>query len=499
MADSKDDVKEPAHFTYIWTIENTCFPCYVESPVFTVKEMEMTKWQIWIFTELLDFVSIRIWREDDDGPDSIEIKFELSFLGIHGLPLIEKVDVEKFEKGDDFHFSKFADTKNIFCQRRIKFLPEDVLTVRCRMWRIGTGISQLDSCFARTVMRPQRRYFIWAIREFSTLQRNQVKKIHFNTTSTSHMTFNFFVTEQDGEEYINISTQNSDNEGYDWYNVIIDILDFEGKVVHSIREPVYSYRGYKEFNIYRKSKLLNDKDSLLPNDVLTLRCKVIRDQEAWNVIENYRYLNPMTSGGTETDAGEILCYEQDKPSNVSPSFKEAMKSLIEDGSLSDVSLQTNSKSFSAHKCILSARSPVFKAMFSGDMKEKTGKSVEIPDLDEATLRELLSYIYTDTVAELQWRGAADLYRAADKYELLDLKTRCSTFLKTNLSVSSVCTVLILADMHHDQELREVAQDFITRQEVEFFASDAWRSFKKGNPNLALEILERIVCTIKRHN
>ncbi|CAL1275372.1 unnamed protein product, partial [Larinioides sclopetarius] len=156
MADSKNDGKDPSHFTYIWAVENMCTDCTLVSPTFTVKEMEMTKWHIWLDVYSSEFVDIGIQREEeDDGPNSIEIKCEISFIGINGLPLMQK--------------------------KRTDFLPKDTLTLRCRMWRIGTGISQLDSCFARTLLRSGHRSFIWAIREFSTLQKNQVRKIILDT------------------------------------------------------------------------------------------------------------------------------------------------------------------------------------------------------------------------------------------------------------------------------------------------------------------------------
>ncbi|GBM76952.1 TD and POZ domain-containing protein 4 [Araneus ventricosus] len=500
MADSGNDVNDPPHFTYIWTIENMCTPCIVDSPTFTVKEMEMTKWHVTICSGSNKFVELYIYREEDDGPNIIEIKYELSFLGIDGLPLIKKLDVKKFPNYDDFEFFDFADPQEVFSRRRTEFLPKDALTVRCRMWRTGTGISQLDSCFARTRLRPDRHFFVWAIREFSTLQRNEVRKILLNTTSTNQLTFNLFLTENDGEEYINISAQTSYDEDSVWYTVKICLLDFEGKVVHSKEEDVHWHKYFEFQHFFKKGRLMDDKKSLLPNDVLSLRCEVeMNAKSLWSVIENYRYFNSMSSDVIATDAGEILRWEQDETSNVTSTFTEAIKSLLEEGTLSDVSLRTDSESFPAHKCILSARSPVFKAMFGGHMKEKTSKCVEITDVDEDTLRELLSYIYTDSVGELEWRDAADLYRAADKYELLDLKRRCATFLKSGLSKNSVCTVLVVAEMHHDRELREAAQDFVMRQGAEFFTSDTWRKFKKDHSNIYVEILEQIVCNMKNHH
>ncbi|GBL94354.1 hypothetical protein AVEN_199392-1 [Araneus ventricosus] len=116
-------------------------------------------------------------------------------------------------------------------------------------------------------------------------------------------------------------------------------------------------------------------------------------------------------------------------------------------------------------------------MFTKNMKEKTAKYVDISDISADTLRRLLLYIYTNIVDELQWEDASDLFRAADKYELLDLRAKCSYFLKAKLSSSNACGILVLADMHHDENLLQAAQDFIS-QDSEIFYSDAWRNLKE---------------------
>ncbi|GBM76967.1 Protein roadkill [Araneus ventricosus] len=499
MADSKRRVKSIGHFTYIWTIENMRIPCILNSPTFTVQAMDKTKWRLSLDCDITEPMELKIFREsEDDGPDSIEIKFELSFLGVNGLPLIRQLNCQQFCKGGGCLFRQFANESSVFIQRRAEFLPRDALTVRCRMWRAGTEISKPDLCFARTLLRPDRHSFVWTIRGFSTLQRGQKRQLLLNPTSRGgiQLILNFFIKEENGEEYVCIGIEDSTEIDHSWYNIQICILGVEGNVVYS-KNAFVNIESH--INFFTKRKLMNEEASLIPNDVLCLRCEIQGEAKTvWSRIETCRHINSMGLATIAKEMDEVDVFEPQMTSIVSSSFTEAMKSLLEEGTLTDVSLRAGSKLFPAHKCILSARSSVFKAMFSRDMMEKTSQFVEITDVNEDTLRELLSYIYTDSVGELEWRGAADLYRAADKYELLDLKRRCSTFLKSEISVSSICTVLVVADMHHDQGLREKAQDFVMRQDAEFFASDTWRNFKKENSYLAMEIMEQIVCNIKSH-
>ncbi|XP_055924819.1 speckle-type POZ protein B-like [Argiope bruennichi] len=475
------DVDETPHFTFIWTIENIRLPIYTKCPIFTAKNLEMTQWSLFLSCASYGDVFLSIYRErDDDGPDSIEIKCELSLLRTDGLPLIKKVEINKFEICSRIVFD-FPDELEVFLGRRNEFLPNDELTIRCRMWRTGTEILKPDLCFARTRFRPNRLSFVWAVREFSSLRTGQVRKLFLDTTSTEEITLEFFIKETEGKEYINVVFGDSLDAVE---NIKMCLLDFEGKVVHFANDLEFT-------DFFEKDRLTEDKDTLLPNDVLTLRCEIeLAAETEWNRIENYRYLNSINSNVIATDVGEILLYEQDEAFDTSSSYTKDMERLLEEGDLSDVILRTRSKSFPAHKCVLSARSPVFKAMFK-DVEEKASKYVEIPDMDGDTLRDLLSYIYTNEVGELKWQSALKFYRAADEYELLDLKKKCSIFFRSHLSASNACAVLILADTHHDQRLRGTAKDFIINQRKEFFTSDAWRSFKEENFKLYVEILEQM--------
>ncbi|KAF8771098.1 Protein maternal effect lethal 26 like protein [Argiope bruennichi] len=106
------------------------------------------------------------------------------------------------------------------------------------------------------------------------------------------------------------------------------------------------------------------------------------------------------------------------------------------------------------------RSSVFEAMFAKSGSDKSNKSIDIPDMDADTLNRLLLYIYEDKVQDLTEDTAANLFVAADRYELLDLKEKCSNFLKLNITESNACGILVLADVHQDESLRKSVQKFI---------------------------------------
>ena len=87
--------------------------------------------------------------------------------------------------------------------------------------------------------------------------------------------------------------------------------------------------------------------------------------------------------------------------------------LLADGKFTDVVLLVGGTEFKAHKNILSARSKVFAAMFEHDCLEKQQSSVTITDVAAGVFEELLRYIYSSKMPDLD-QFATGLLAAADK-------------------------------------------------------------------------------------
>ena len=95
--------------------------------------------------------------------------------------------------------------------------------------------------------------------------------------------------------------------------------------------------------------------------------------------------------------------------------KSDLSCLLDTNPFSDVTIFVQESQFQAHKSILSARSPVFAAMFQNETKENQNNAVDIPDVDGETFGALLRFIYTGHVDNLQ-EVAEELFVAADKYQ-----------------------------------------------------------------------------------
>ncbi|EYC25795.1 hypothetical protein Y032_0011g1389 [Ancylostoma ceylanicum] len=71
----------------------------------------------------------------------------------------------------------------------------------------------------------------------------------------------------------------------------------------------------------------------------------------------------------------------------------SLQQLRSDGHLCDVELLVGNETISAHKIVLAATIPYFKAMFTTDMLEAKKERIRIQNIDHTTLRELILLMY----------------------------------------------------------------------------------------------------------
>ncbi len=135
----------------------------------------------------------------------------------------------------------------------------------------------------------------------------------------------------------------------------------------------------------------------------------------------------------------------------------------------------------AHKCILAARSPVFKAMFNYKLKENLTNKLVIEDCKPDVVRAMLKYIYTAYIPEDIKNIAIDLYIAAEKYFIESLKIKCREYLAENLSTESVIHTFILSELYNDSMLRKQSLKFISENIEKVTQNSDWNEFMVAYP------------------
>ena len=185
--------------------------------------------------------------------------------------------------------------------------------------------------------------------------------------------------------------------------------------------------------------------------------------------------------------------------NWSVDQKERCKSMFDNKILSDVKFvvqasrhsgngESDSKrrkiAIPAHKFLLSISSPVFFAMFCGEMAE-TKEHIDLPDWEYEGMLELLRYIYTDEVC-LNGNNVMQVLYVAEKYMIPSLTNECTEYLGKNLDLSNVFPVLKHAQHYENKDLLFHCWDLIDKDTEEALKTDEFMSMERSFLNQLVE-------------
>ena len=131
----------------------------------------------------------------------------------------------------------------------------------------------------------------------------------------------------------------------------------------------------------------------------------------------------------------------------------------------------------AHKFVLAISSPVFFAMFYGQMAE-TKDSIELPDCEYESLLELFRFLYTDKV-NLSGNNVMQVLYLANKYIVPSLAKKCTEYLRDNLNASNVFFILPHARKFENKDLEDRCWEVIDEQTEDAVTSDEFVSVERS--------------------
>ena len=174
-----------------------------------------------------------------------------------------------------------------------------------------------------------------------------------------------------------------------------------------------------------------------------------------------------------------------------PTIRERTKFMLNNDLFSDVKFvvrqsdgESESKQvISAHKFVLSIGSPVFEAMFYGELAE-TRDSIELPDCEYESLLELFRYMYSDEV-NLSGNNVMAVLYLAKKYMVPSLAEKCTEYLQENLDPSNVFSILPSAQKYEEKNLVDRCWKLIDVQTNAAVKSDGFATIERS-------LLEEIV-------
>ncbi|XP_041493790.1 speckle-type POZ protein-like [Microtus oregoni] len=254
-----------------------------------------------------------------------------------------------------------------------------------------------------------------------------------------------------------------------WAKVQFGIINAKGKKFRIMNsQRVMRFNPNQAWGItkfIRRDFLFCTRCLLLPADKLTLCCEVSMVQDCISISEqNMQPGINVPSCTLVDDLGE----------------------LWENSRFTDCCLVVADKEFRAHKAILAAHSPVFRAMFEHDMEESRTNHIEIHDLKPEVFKAMMDFIYTGKEPVLHSMVDAVL-AAADKYGLERLKVMCESALCRDLSVENAAHTLLLADLYNSVQLKSRAMDFVAAHASEVFQTSSWKTVVHSYPHLVVEV------------
>ncbi|GLT47504.1 hypothetical protein SLA2020_211970 [Shorea laevis] len=270
----------------------------------------------------------------------------------------------------------------------------------------------------------------------------------------------------------------------------LTLLDQSGKGNHKVHSHfgralesgpyTLKYRGsmwgYKRFF---KRTLLETSD-FLKDDCLSISCCV-------GVVKS------------QTEGPKIYSIAV-PPSDIAQHFGR----LLESGKRTDVNFEVNGEIFAAHKLVLAARSPVFRAQLFGPLKNKNTQCIKVEDMEAPVFKALLHFIYWDTLPDMEelvgsnskWAStlmAQHLLAAADCYALERLRLLCEAKLCEGVAINTAATTLALAEQHHCSHLKAICLKFIALPEnlKAVMQTDGFEYLKESCPSVLTELLHYV--------
>lgn len=148
-----------------------------------------------------------------------------------------------------------------------------------------------------------------------------------------------------------------------------------------------------------------------------------------------RYISLLTMCDEDDEESVVFECAEILATSAFPNFDEIRRS----GKLCDVVLVAGGLRFSAHRVVLAATIPYFRAMFTADMAECQQKEVHLQELDGDTLEQLIAYAYTGRV-RITGANVQSMMQAANFLQLIPIVDECCKFLQARLHVQNVIGV-----------------------------------------------------------
>ncbi|KAH7861717.1 hypothetical protein Vadar_029846 [Vaccinium darrowii] len=163
----------------------------------------------------------------------------------------------------------------------------------------------------------------------------------------------------------------------------------------------------------------------------------------------------------------------------------------------DIIINASDGTIGAHRAVLASRSPVFRSMFSHDLKEKELSAVNISDMSIESCQVFLNYIYGNIAPKEFLTHRLALLQAADKYDISDLKEACHESLLEDIDAKNVLERLQNASLYQLPKLKASCMRYLVKFGKIFDIREDFNSFLLcADRDLIAEIFHEILAAWK---
>ena len=138
-----------------------------------------------------------------------------------------------------------------------------------------------------------------------------------------------------------------------------------------------------------------------------------------------------------------------------------MENIRREGKLCDVNLIVGEHSFSAHRIVLAANIPYFRAMFTHDMVESKQPDITMHSIDPSAMESLINFAYSGRVT-ISTSNVQNLMLGASFLQLTKVRDACADFLQNRLTPQNVLGIRQFAESLGSLSLVKSSDKFLQK-------------------------------------
>lgn len=162
-------------------------------------------------------------------------------------------------------------------------------------------------------------------------------------------------------------------------------------------------------------------------------------------------------------------------------FSQQLGQLCINSEYSDITFIVEQNRLPAHKIILAARSPYFRAMLYGGLAESSQTDIEL-NVPLDAFRALLGFIYTGCISltKMKEENILDTLGLANQYGFETLEMAISAYLRNSLSLKNCCGTFDAARLYGLESLCDVCMTFMDRNSTDVLAHPSFTTLSQDS-------------------